>query len=78
MKRPRFTIEQKLFTGLTVSAVIVIFISVISFSGFRRLINANDWVEQSEHIENHLDHIYNFIIEIESNDRGFLLSGQDI
>ena len=71
------TIWHKLFAGLAASAVIIIFISVISVVGINTLINENDWIEKSEHVENHLDHVYDYNLQIESGDRGYILTGND-
>ncbi len=71
------TIGKKLFAGLAASALIIISISVLSVLGIQTLINENDWIEKSEHVENHLDHVYNYNMEIESSDQGFLLTGDN-
>ncbi len=76
-QRAPITIEQKLFAGLTFTAALIIFISVLSVSGITSLVQASRGVEHTQQVMNQLGLVLSHVLEIQSGDRGFLLSGDD-
>lgn len=73
----KITIEQKLFAGLTISAIIIIFISFLSFSNLESMHDAADKVKHTYIVKNKIEDVLTSIIDIETSARGFALSGND-
>lgn len=76
-QRALVTIEQKLFAGLTFTAAVIVFISFLSVSGITSLVQASSWVEHTQQAKNQIDGVLAQILEVQSAERGFLLSGDD-
>ncbi|MBI5463714.1 MAG: PAS domain S-box protein [Ignavibacteriales bacterium] len=71
------TIEQKLFAGLTVTTAFIIFITFLSISGIKSLLQASDWVEHTQEVKNQLGAVLSHVLEVQSSGRGFVLTGND-
>ncbi len=76
-QRSPITIEQKLFAGLTTATAVIIFISLLSLSGIKSLLQASKWVEHTHQVKNQLDLVLSHVLEVQSNGRGFILTGND-
>jgi|GEM_PF-721727 len=72
-----FTIEQKLFAGLTVAAAIIIFISILSLSSIQSLLQAGNWVKDTQQVKNQFGLVFSHVLEVQSIERGFILTGDD-
>jgi CHASE3 domain sensor protein len=68
-------IEEKLLVGLTAAASVIAFISFHSISSLSALVQASNWVEQSHEINKEVAEIFTNVVEGQSAERGFLLSG---
>ncbi|MDP3352874.1 MAG: PAS domain S-box protein [Flavobacteriaceae bacterium] len=73
----KITIEQKLFAGLNISAIIIIFISFLSFSNLQSMHDAADKVKHTYIVKNKIEDVLTSIIDIETSTRGFALSGNE-
>ncbi|MDP2209558.1 MAG: CHASE3 domain-containing protein [Bacteroidota bacterium] len=70
-------IEQKLFAGLTAAAAVIIFISILSLSSIQSLLQAGNWVKHTQQVKNQIGAVLAHVIEVQSGDRGFILTGDD-
>lgn len=73
----KITIEQKLFAGLTLSAIIIIFIFFLAFSNFETMHIAADKVKHTYIVKNKIEDVLTSIMDIETGSRGFVLSGNN-
>lgn len=71
------TIEQKLFAGLTITAVVIIYISLLSISGIQLLNLAGKRVENTQQVKKELFRCLSLVVDVEAGSRGFLLSGDE-
>jgi len=71
------TIEQKLFAGFTSAATIISFISFLSVSGIQSLMQGGEWVEHTQRAKNQIVGVLTYVLEIQSGERGFLISTDD-
>ncbi|MDP2423641.1 MAG: CHASE3 domain-containing protein, partial [Bacteroidales bacterium] len=76
-QRAPITIDQKLFAGLTSIATIIIFISILSVSSIQSLLQASEWVKNTQEVRNQIGAVLSHVIEVQSGDRGFVLTGDD-
>jgi PAS domain S-box-containing protein len=76
-QRAPITIEQKLFAGLTAAVAIIIFITFLFVSGSTSLIQASNWVKNAHEVKNRIGTVLVHILDIQSGDRGFVLTGDD-
>ena len=71
------SIEQKLFAGLIALVAIILFISFLSISGIQSLHQAGNWVENAQMVKNQLETILSHILEVQSCDRGFVITADE-
>ena len=76
-QRSPITIEQKFLAGLTAAATVIIFISILSLSSIQSLLQASNWVKHTQQVKNQLDLVFSHVLEVQSNGRGFILTGDD-
>ena len=77
-KTKSITIEQKLFAGLTIAALIFIFVTLLSFSGMQFLRDANDLVDHTQRVKLQINEVLAQVVDVETGTRGFIISGKDI
>lgn len=71
------SIEQKLFAGLTTAATVIIFISFLSVSSIRSLVQASDWVDHTHKVKYQIEAVFAPVLEVQSSGRGFILTGNE-
>ncbi|MDP3359191.1 MAG: PAS domain S-box protein [Lutibacter sp.] len=72
------TIERKLFSSITVSFVVILFVSLNSISSIRSIVDASDLVINTEVVKGEINKITSNTSELASNARGFILSNNEI
>ena len=76
-QRAPVTIEQKIFAGLTAAATLIISIAFLSVSGITSLVQASNWIEHTQQVKNRLELVLSHVLEVQSADRGFIITGND-
>jgi signal transduction histidine kinase len=71
------TMEQRLLMGLTVSLVIIVYISLLSISGIQSINKANENVEQTLVVKQGLAECLTMVVDVETGARGYLISGDE-
>jgi PAS domain S-box-containing protein len=71
------TVEHKLVAGLTSAAAVIFFITFLSITGIKSLLHAGDRVEHTQHVKNQIEAVLTHVLEIQSGDRGFVLTGDE-
>jgi signal transduction histidine kinase len=76
-QRAPISIEQKLFAGLTASAAIIIFISILSVSGIQSLLQASEWIEHTQFVKQQINAVLSDVLDVETGARGYLVASDE-
>lgn len=72
--KPRLTLEYKLLSALTLSAVLLLFITFTIISSFTSFISASDLVKHSDKVKEELNNISSAAYELVACTRGYLIT----
>ncbi len=70
-------IKYNLYGGFSIMLVILIALSLVSFSNIRKIDDASKWNEHTHNVLGELDGIIESMINMETGQRGFALTGED-
>ncbi len=73
----KITIEQILFSGLVFLGSTILYLTLLSFSGFNSIREIGGKVEQTQTIKNYLSELKGNITDIENGVRGYLISNDE-
>lgn len=76
-QRSPVTIEQKLFAGITVSVVVIIFITLLSVSSIQSLRQESQKIMDAKNQQHQLENVLQLVLEVQSGQCGFLIAGDD-
>ncbi|HCE53792.1 MAG: PAS domain S-box protein [Lutibacter sp.] len=71
------TIERKIFAGITIAVVVILFVSINSITSIKSLVSASDRVQHSELVKAELNKIQAEATKIVADTRGFLISNNE-
>ena len=77
MKMTDLKIGTRLYIGFGLIAAILIILVSIAYTNFHRLSTANGWNTHTYVVRGELDHILESLVNIETGQRGFSLTGND-
>ena len=72
-----WTVEKKIAMGFGFTLAILLVVGVVSYRNTRKLIRDSNAVAHSHDVQDELDNTLSTIVEAETGQRGFLLTGED-
>lgn len=70
----RITIDQKFLAGIIFASSLIIFITLLSSSGYRSLREASERGDQTQIVKNYLNLISSDVLDVETGVRGYLIN----
>jgi len=70
-------IEHKIFAGLTVAAAVILFISFLSVTSFRSLLESHKFVEHMNEVKSQLNELLNRVMLVQARGRSYVLTGDE-
>jgi PAS domain S-box-containing protein len=70
----KITEDKKFFAGIIIAMSVIFFITLMSNSGFSSIRIANERVDHSQNIKNHLNLLLSSVLDVETGVRGYLIS----
>jgi len=70
-------VKTKLYLGVVFPLILIAILSLISYSTINRLIETIQWVEHTHNVIQQAQKIEKSIIDMETGERGFLITGKD-
>ena len=71
------SIDQKFFAGIIFTSTLIIFISLLSSTGYISLRKSSERADHSQSIKNYLNLLFSDVLDIETGVRGYLISNNE-
>ncbi|MDF1796367.1 MAG: CHASE3 domain-containing protein [Coxiellaceae bacterium] len=73
----RLDLATKMLISSIIPLILIVFLSIVTFIAIRSLENSSDWVKHTSNVLIHAGQIEKLVIDLETGERGFLISGKE-
>lgn len=73
----KLTIGTKIYMGYFLAIVILVIIGLASFMNTRELLTDSKWVTHSNEVRNEISHVLSAMQDVETGQRGFIITGDE-
>ena len=73
----KISVDQKFFAGIIFTSTLIIFISLLSSTGYISLRKASERADHSQSIKNYLNLLFSDVLDVETGVRGYLISSDE-
>jgi CHASE3 domain sensor protein len=71
-------VETKIVAGFTISLVVVIAATILSFKLFSDLVENSEWIDHTHKVRGELEHINSHLVDAEAGQRSYLITGEEL